>query len=176
MIEYQEIVMGIVNELIKDKPVLKMFPDDVNWAKIKATTKYEDVPEEERDNNGWWYLHYKLEDIVGYDKATTSNCKSAGYSRKTIRWSEISGNKVNKVRGNDPENYYNIYINSIVPVEVEGVDKPCVGFFWTTDEHDIYWKDIAYPHWYQRGLVCLMEDINGIEDAYNKFLEKTTVL
>ena len=49
MTEYQKIVMGVVNELIKDKPVLKMFPDDVSWGKIKGTTKYEDVPEEERD-------------------------------------------------------------------------------------------------------------------------------
>lgn len=140
-------------------------------AKMKSL---DEVPIDELDHNNWWYLHGKLEEIVGYDKAVATNCKSAGYSIPTIHWREMHGNKVISVF--DPQIIHAMHINAIIPVEVEGIDEQCIGFFWTTYEHDVYWNDVKYPQWEQRGLVCLMSDKEACKYAFKKFDEKSEIL
>jgi len=126
-----------------------------------------DVPESEVNSGSFWYLHGKLEKIIGYDKAIAINSHAAGYTKNTIDWSTISGNIVTSVHSDNERP--TIYINDIVPVYVVGVSTPCIGYFWTTNEQTIQWKDKKYPHWVQRGLVCLANDqeaIDHIEPIY----------
>ena len=175
MNDTDKLICNLIKTIIKDKTPLNLIVDNCNWVKVESITKYEDVSENERDNNSWWYLHGKLEEFVGYDKATAINCKSAGYARATIHWSEISGNRVKKIYDN-PEDYYNMYLNGIIPVKIEGIKEDCIGFFWTTDEHTIYWNDKSYPYWKQRGLVVFTDDIDAICYAQNKYLEKSKFL
>ena len=153
---------------------LKMIVDDVSWIKIESTTKYEDVPEKERDNNSWWYLHGELESITGYDKATAINCYSLGISKETLHWSSISGRYVGEVFDEEP--YFRMYFNGIIPVEVEGIDKKCIGYFWTTDEHDILYKGRLYSYWCQRGLVCCVDDLEACKYAEKKMNERSLIL
>jgi len=153
---------------------LKLIVDHEPWVDIPIITKLEDVPRKERDNNSWWYLHGELDEFVGYDKATAVNCFSIGVSKETLNWSSICGNKVEEVFDEEP--YYRMHLNGTIPVEIEGVDKECIGYFWTTDEHDIYYKDKAYPFWWQRGLVCFVDDTEACAYAQEKMNERTTFL
>lgn len=155
--------------------ILKMiaYQDDGQLFRSKHKSEKE-IPKDEMCHNSWWYLHGKLEELVGYDKAITTNCKSAGYSKETIDWSEIHGNEVKSVF--EDKMIPVMYVNAIIPVEIEGIDKPCVGYFWTTDEYPIYWKEQSYPYWNQRGLVCFEDDKEACEFALEKYLTKTTMI
>ena len=152
------------------KKILKLIVDNPGWVNIPTKTKYSDIPENERDNNNWWYLHCNLEDYVGYDKATAINCDSIGISKETIYATCIIGNKVESVFH---ENIHKeMHFTGIIDVEIEGIDKPCIGYFWVTKERDIIWKNKTYPYWKQRGLVCFKDDIDGCKDAYKKYSEQ----
>ena len=111
---------------------------------------------------------------MGYDKAITVNCKSAGYSMYTVDWSEISGDRVVSVFSDNLRSV--MHVNGIIPVEVEGFDKPCVGYFWTTEEREVEWKGKKYPFWNQRGLVCFADDKEACEYAKKKYEEKSDML
>ena len=135
---------------------------------------WKDIPNEEKDWNSWWYLDGELEDFVGYDKATVSNCKSGGFAKETINWKEIIGDKVVLVHEDKPTT--EMYINGEVDVEIEGIDRPCKGFFWTTDECTVYYQDKPYKHWKQRGLVCFADDKPSCIKARAKMLLRKHIL
>ena len=151
--------------------ILKLIAD-WNYRKKKPENNrsYDDIPPEERDNNSWWYLHGKLTDIVGYDKAIVTNCKSGGFSKNTINAGVISGNIVESLSPNYPTCM--MCLDGIVNVEIEGIPEPCVGYFWTTNHRNVYWEGKAYDFWDQRGLVCLKSDIEGCKYAESKYNEK----
>lgn len=116
--------------------------------------------------NNWWYLHGKLEDILGYDKASVINAKECPeYIRMIHGIDSLSGDKTII-----PE----LYINDIIECEVVGVEEPCIGYFWTTNK----WAKECFddPHWDQRGLVCLKSDIGGCEYALSRYKEKSRSL
>ena len=148
---------------------LKMTAYQVDGNLYKSQYKSEnDVPEDEMCHNSWWYLHGELQDIVGFDKAITTNCKTAGYSKETINWTSIEGSEVKSVRKNKPLIHPVMHINAIIPVEVEGIYKPCIGYFWTGGERLVSWKGKQYLVWQQRGLVCLKDDEKACEYALEK--------
>ncbi len=153
---------------------LKLIADWRYGNKPSNTRSYDDIPPEERDNNSWWYLHGKLTDIVGYDKATTTNCKSGGFSKDTINWSEIEGNIVTSLSSDVPTSQ--ICIDGIVDVEIEGISEPCIGYFWTVNKRLIYWNDKSYNYWEQRGMVCTKSDYESCKYAESKYKEKASRL
>ena len=128
---------------------LKLIADWRYGNKPKDTRNYEDIDPNEREYAGFWYLHGKLQDLVGYDKATVTNLKEGGFG------------KISEEYG------YMMCFDGIVPVEIEGIPEPCVGYFWTTKYTDI---------WVQRGLVCLKSDLEGCEYAERKYKEKPNFL
>lgn len=158
------------------KATLKMSVDDVAWVEKKYTSDYESVPKEELDHNSWWYLHGELESLVGYDKAFTLNCKSAGYSRETINWAILSGTRVKKLHEDGVATRFEMYVNGVIPVEVTGVTQPCVGYFWVTEEREVEFDGEYYPVWCQRGLVVLESDWESRKYAMEKMSERTTQL
>lgn len=151
------------------KKVLKLIADWRYGKKPEGTKNWEDIPNEEKDWNSWWYLHGKLEDYVGYDKATATNCKSGGFAKETINWGEIVGDRVTSICDELPT--HKMCIDGIVDVEIEGINKPCVGYFWTACHKTIYWEEKAYEFWEQRGLVCFKSDTESCEYA-KKMYEK----
>ena len=156
--------------------ILKLCVFDEPWVESKYKGDYKSVPKDERGYNSWWYLHGELDCLVGYDKAYPINCKSSGNAKETINWSEISHSKVKQLRDDGNLTRWEIHINGIIPVQVKGVDKPCIGYFWTTNEHNIEWEGKKYPYWEQRGLVCLESDSESRKYALEKLNERTTIL
>jgi hypothetical protein len=97
-----------------------------------------------------------------------------GYTKDTIDWISLRGNVVEEIRSEKPR--HTIYINGIIPVKCFGIEEPCVGYFWTIDKEDIIYKGNKYPHWKQRGLVCLESDENARKWALKKYQEKSDFL
>lgn len=114
------------------------------------------IPEKDTDNNSWWYLHGRLEEMIGFDKAVVINCSDEEVSSPTIAFSRIDGDQVTSVRHEEP--WYRMCYNGVTDVKVEGVEESCIGFFWTDNHHDVFYKGETYPMWDQRGYVCLKSD------------------
>ena len=153
---------------------LRLIADWRYKEKPANSRDYDSIPAEERDWNSWWYLHGELECLVGYDKATATNCKSAGYTKPTVPWEEIHGSAVTKITDQKP--WWAMCVDGIIPVEVEGISEPCVGFFWTAEYRKIRWQDDVYDKWEQRGLVCLKSDRTGCKYAFKKYKERSEIL
>lgn len=113
------------------------------------------------DNNSWWYIDGKLEDLLGYDKGVIINMSEfPQYQGDTLSWTKIVGD----------ETYVDKFISKkeikftgIIEVEVLGVSEECIGYFWVTDERTIYAEDkdknkTSFQNWRQRGIVCLESD------------------
>lgn len=106
--------------------------------------------------SNWWYLHGKLEDEIGYDKGVFCNLEDFNLYIKNCYF---NGNK----------EYFDVVCleDGIYDVEVIGIDKPCVGYFWITDKEHI-------PAC--RGLVCFKDDKEACEYAEQKYNEKSQYL
>ena len=151
------------------KDMLKIIPRWGNGRGPAIKTEYADIKPEERDNNSWWYFHGKLEEYIGFDKGVVSNCKSSGNSKETIDFYEIVGDKV--ISANSTVPYYNMYVTGEIDVEVEGINKPCKGFFYVTDLGNVYYQDKKYEIWKQRGLVCFSDDEDACTYARNMMIK-----
>lgn len=100
--------------------------------------------------NNFFYLHGELETLLGTDKGIIANARKNGLVR----------------------NYRHItdapHINGIYRCIIDGIDKPCIGYFYTDDLNE---RD-----WLQRGLVCLESDTEGRAYAKDCMEEKDTIL
>ena len=163
------------NNMSKNKNVLRMIADGLFDSHEALMERYNAIPRDERDNNSWWYLHGRLEEDVHYDKATAVNCRSGGYSLETVHWREIHGTTVTEVSP-ESETIWRLHLNGEVPVEIEGIDKECVGFFWTSEKEDVTWNGRQYPYWNQRGLVCYADDTEACDYARRKMQERSAIL
>lgn len=130
--------------------ILNIIPDNNQYS-----DDIDKVPSEERDNAHFWYLHGELEEIVGFDKGVITNCKTLGIS-KPFKYNEDEG-WTNK-----------LYLKGVVECQVKGINEPCVGYFYVTDDLGDYWM--------QRGLVCLKSDKKGRLYAELKMKEKSIIL
>lgn len=150
---------------------LKMIADWCYGEQPASTRNYEDIEIDERDNNSWWYLHGELEHLVQFDKATVTNCKSGGFGMPTIYATEIYNNIVKSIMEDHPI-VFKMCFDGIVDVEIEGIDRPCVGYFWTSNHRNVYWNGKTYHKWEQRGLVVFKDDVDANEYAMKKYKEK----
>ena len=126
------------------------------------------------DNNSWWYLHRELEDVCGYDKAIIYNMDEfPEYVKETFNWSTIRNGISHEPLGFHKE----MYFNGIMPVEVYGINKPCIGYFWVTQEESCIntYNNVETPYniWNQQGLVCFESDLEGRNYALKKYLNKS---
>ena len=147
------------------KEKLKMICNwDQDYDKVVTIEKQKNG---DLDMNSWWYLHGELESLCHYDKATVYNLSMfPEYQKETLRWSSITGDQA--VISSDKK-HTEIYCNGEVEVEVYGIDKPCTGFFWVTNERKVkaYYggKEIEFSVWDQRGYVCLNDDEEAVKKA-----------
>lgn len=133
--------------------------------------------------NNRWYLHGELEYRLGYDRASIINARECPEYIKLVP-------EVDRLKGY--ENIWtgkvdsfklipHLYAKGIIECEVIGIEEPCIGYFWTTNELPmmITSKDgMKYEgtYWFQRGLICLKSDIEGCEYAFKKYNEKTDMI
>lgn len=95
----------------------------------------------------FFYFHGKLEDDLGYDKCEIMNLEDLDIQFRE-KHEDISIITIE---------------DGIYDVNVEGINKPCIGYFWNVYN-------------FQRGLICYKTDIEACEDAAEKFIKKTEVL
>ena len=134
----------------KDTRVLKLVADWKYGTKPEGTRDLEDIPPEEKEYSSFWYLHGELENLVEYDKAMVSNLTEGGCG------------KASTVFG------YTMSVEGIIPVEIEGISEPCIGYFWTVQTDN--------SSWIQRGLVCLKSDVGSCKYAEFKYNTKSKFL
>lgn len=150
------------------KNKLILVPDYRFYKDMRDKTQsiIDSTPEEELDNNSWWYLHGELESETTYDKGHFINCKSAGYSVETIYWSTIYGDKVAEVRDENNLTIHKLKVDGEIPVEVVGFpNRPAIFVGFTTDFRWIYYKGVKYPYWNQRGYAVFADDTKALSDA-----------
>ena len=80
---------------------LKLIADWRSGYKPENSRSFEEIPPDEREYAGFWYLHGDLEDLVGYDKATVTNLMKGKFG------------KLSKEYG------YMMCVDGIIPVEIE---------------------------------------------------------
>lgn len=125
---------------MKDKLII--IAKQVDGSLYKSNINYEDLSEDIKDSGNWWYLHGRLQDDVGYDKGLIEN-----------------------IRPEQVENrcgYPDINLNGEYEVEIRGIDKPCIGYFWI--------DSIGLG----RGLVCYKDDLEEIKFAKENYKEKSS--
>lgn len=120
--------------------------------------------------NDWWYLHGKLEYDCSYDKAVIINWRDIP-TKETYDWVSIR-NSVAELYSDDV--LRSNYLEGEYDVEVDGIDYPCKGIFWITDERTVHSNKGDFQVWNQRGLVVACDDIEALEYARLKYKERTT--
>ena len=111
-----------------------------SFYNIPESEKYYcQLNENVKNSGGWWYLHGQLQEEIGYDKGLILN---------------IEPEEMNSTQTD-------IALEGIYQVEVEGIEKPCIGYFWI-DSLKL-----------GRGLVCYKNDLESVEYARNKYQQKS---
>ena len=143
-----------INNNMETKQLLHIIP-----CVSEFEGRIKEVNQEELDNAGFWYLHGDLADLFYFDKAIMTNCKTLGLLKPCIYDEYDKDSKlINK-----------LYYNGELDCEVEGCDKPCVAFLYTTYE-------VNDKQWMQRGLICIKEDKQSCEYARRKMIQKAIIL
>ena len=93
----------------------------------------------------FFYLHGELEQDLGYDK-----CEIMNLGDLDIKYNKLVDREDTSMI-TIPDGIYN--------VKVVGIDKPCIGYFWNSDN-------------YQRGIICYKTDFEACKYAMNRFNEK----
>ena len=114
---------------------------------------------------GEWFLHGELQCFVGFDKGIATNCEELDIVAGMPNFAEIKNSKVVSIFNR--KTMYRMKFSGVIPVEVEGIDRPCTGYFWLEDETEIKWEGYTYPYWRQRGLVVFAD--NREDNCYAHF-------
>ena len=94
-----------------------------------------------------FYLHGELEEDLGYDI-----CEIMNFGDLDVQYHKVT------------EDTTIVTIpDGIYDVEVIGIDKPCVGYFWNDSDN-------------QRGLICYKTDFEACEYAMEKFNERAKII
>lgn len=141
--------------------------------KPQGVRDYSEIPYLETDKSSRWYLHGELQGITGSDKALVTNVKSGGFSKDTIDWAEINGTSVISVNADRLVPVMCIY--GKIPVEIEGIPRECLGYFWVDNIKTIYWKNQPYSYWEQRGVVVSKDNQEDIKYAEKLLKERPKI-
>ena len=110
---------------------------------------------------GYYKFHGKIREL-GIDQGFAPNCEDFGCVEYELDCEWIEHGEVQSVHWGFKRRA--MRLNGIVDVEVEGVSKPCKGYFWTK-EAVVSFEGKRYPIWEQHGLVVYADDVEGNKDA-----------
>lgn len=97
-----------------------------------------------------WYFHGKIEQIFNSDFGYIYDFEGVRHKTQDI------------ILPNDYQSS-TVYIHpGIYPVTVYGLDKPCVGFFWSCESRS-------------HGYIVLEEDYDAIKDAQQLYINKSDI-
>lgn len=120
---------------------LKILANQVDGSFYDNETVYDNLSENVKSSGHWWYLHGQLQEDVGYDKGYIENIKPEQLENRL--------------------GYLDIKLNGIYEVEIKGISKPCIGYFWVDSMK------------FGRGLVCYKDDTEAIEYAREQYEKKS---
>lgn len=123
------------------------------------------------------YAHGKLENLLGYDRLQVIVPEDI-FSIDYIKFYPNAnfGRK---------QFYFNLsplmFLEGIYECNVLGVNKPCVGYFWTIEKEElnltVYGNiNLTVSKWRQKGLVLLPDDKENIEFANKHYLMKSVLI
>lgn len=152
--------------MIKDKLILvPHFRFDESMGE-KEESIIANTPKEELDNNPWWALYGKLDKEAGCDWGVFINCKSAGYSRETVDYTDVEGIYVTKVKDENNPLIHRLYVDEEIPVKVFGFpNRPAIFVGYIVENPTLIYKGIKYPNWEQRGFIVFADDELALEQA-----------
>ena len=110
---------------------------------------------------GYWRFYGSVREL-GIDQGFATNCEALGIASDKLDYERIENGEVTSIYSQYKRREMNF--NGIIDVEVEGVQKPCKGYFWTestTVRHD----GKVFPMWDQYGLIVYADDKKGNAEA-----------
>lgn len=139
----------------------------LNKRKLKEIITLDNYRKGNVSRDEFWYLHGRLEEDCGFDKAKIYNLSDfPEYRKRTVMRYTIKSNGAAVIKGGKRRTVWDSYINGEVEVEVVDIEKPCIGIFWTTDEIMVQVGiNRSITSWVQRGLVCYLDDTGALEYA-----------
>lgn len=143
-----------LNRIDANNPVLQVIPDASNnkelYEKVKGYSS-------KITNYGGWYLHGDLLEDVRYDLATFVDLPDE-LTRTIPGFTSIYGNNVSYTG-----KYERVpHLNGVFRVNVLGIDKPCIGIFWTLVRGKYKYNGQTWEHYRQSGLICYECDVDAI--------------
>lgn len=153
-------IKNVLNRIDANNPVLQVIPNASHNEEL-----YEKVKEytSKITNYGGWYLHGDLQEDVGYDLATFVDL-SDELTRTVPEFTSIYGDDVSYTG-----EYIRVpYLNGVFRVNVLGIDKPCIGIFWTLVYDTYECNGQTWEHYRQSGLVCYECDVDAVMYALSK--------
>ena len=103
----------------------------------------------------WWYVHGELASVLGSDYCEPADIASCPYSLPGLDRGEPSGM---------------LHIDAVVPVRMEGTDRPCEGYFWTCGHTTEELDGKLAMSWDQGGMVVLA-DVEEDRESARKWYE-----
>lgn len=116
---------------------------------------------------GYWHFFGNIKDVLGIDQGFATNCEELGIASDKLNYERIENGVVTSVY---PDiNRREMNFDGIVDVEVEGVGKPCKGYFWT-ESTTVRYDEKVYPMWDQYGLIVYADDkeFNALALGYHQ--------
>ena len=114
----------------------------------------DDVPDREWFP-GYWHFFGSVKEALGIAQGFATNCEELGIASDKLDYERIENGEVTSVHTNINRREMNF--DGIVDVEVEGVQKPCKGYFWT-ESTTVRHNGKVYPMWDQYGLIVYADD------------------
>lgn len=105
----------------------------------------------------WAYFHGQLYHDLG--------CDLEGHDQVDLKYCPVEYCKIAELK-EGPVLMMNI--TGCIPVDVHGIEKPCIGFFWPVHIHT--------NHYVERGLICYANDTEAIMFARDKLAKRARML
>lgn len=132
----------------------------------------DDVPDSEWFP-GYWHFFGSIKEDLGIDQGFATNCEELGIASDKLDYESIENGEVTSIHSQYKRREMNF--DGIIEVEVEGVQKPCKGYFWTestTVRHD----GTVFPMWDQYGLIVYSDNEKDNAEASTRRKEARRVI
>jgi len=114
----------------------------------------DDVPDREWFP-GLWHFFGSVKEALGIDQGFVTNCEELGIASDKLDYESIENGEVTSIYSQYKRREMNF--DGIADVEVEGVQKPCKGYFWT-ESTTVRHGGKVFPMWDQYGLIVYADN------------------
>jgi hypothetical protein len=131
----------------------------------------DDVPDREWFP-GYWRFYGSIREL-GIDQGFATNCEALGVAADKLDYESIENGEVTSIHSQYKRREMNF--DGIVDVEVEGVQKPCKGYFWT-ESRTVRYGGKVFPMWDQHGLIVYADNEKDNAEASARRKEARRVI